>query len=432
MAELMWRGKEDAITESQKTYAPNSKFEIINDAESENKFYIGDNLPILRLLTKDQSGSVDVIYIDPPYNSGGSYGLEDFVYADRWPTDAWLTFLYPRIVLGRRMLKDNGIMMISIDDREVANLRLMCDEIFGISNFVAEIVWEKKCTGAINQRFFLKTHEYVLIYIKDRSKYDEFFSVQMKQEQVDDYVNHDDDPRGPYVLHSIAVTLAKPEGYPNRVYTVTSPYGVEIERHWGVSKERFRELEEDNRIVWSNRGKGLPQIKAFFNERTMENAKGEMVGMRRPLSIIAGAETHNRHARKEWIDLGLVAKPKYVRHDLYFDYPKPTPFIKYLLNMINRPNAYIMDFFAGSATTAHAAWELNAADSGKRTWTMIQKDEPIEPEHPAYKAGFKHIHEISMERLKRAVNKIYDENGLFIHTENHDLGWKTYRYSENT
>lgn len=420
MAKIVWDGMDGAVAQS-KTKA-RGRLQPINAVESVNRLMIGDNLEVLRYLRDTEGSSVDAIYIDPPYNTGSS-----FIYNDRRGSDAWLSFMYPRIVLGRDMLKDDGVMMISIDDNEIHKLRMICDDIFHTKNYISEIIWEKKNGGGMSNRFFLRTHEYVLVYAKNREAIDNNFIVPISESGEDQYKNIDGDPRGDYALFPGAMTIGEDSDNPDRVYELESPLGIKVKRRWRFGREEYENLVEDNRIIWSDRGRGLPYYKKYRSERERETVGGTQI-VTRPTSIISGGETQNRRARAEWVELGLCEPPTFSKPKLYFDYPKPTAFLKRLLSLIDKKDAHVMDFFGGSGSTAHAVWDLNANDHGARRWTLVQLPEPIPEDHAAYRAGYKHIHEVCRERLSRVAKE--DDLSLFSTMREYDMQWQEYEYVE--
>lgn len=424
MAHITWDGRDDAINE---THPPQTTGKMRQERQSstQNTLYIGDNLDVLRYLNVINIADVDLIYIDPPYNSGS-----DFIYQDKRSTDAWLTFIYPRLFWGSTLLKDNGLIMISIDDREVHRLRMLCDEIFGDDNFIAELIWEKRNGGGVNQRFFNKTHEYVLVYARNRQVIDETFIVEMGEKASGEFKYNDDDGRGDYALFPLTTIVGNTEKLtPSRVYDIISPLGITFKRHWRCSPEKYQEFCDSGRIHWSQGGRGLPYYKRYATERSQEiGGKHQLVT--RPTSIIQGAKLHNRHSRAEFEKMGLCDRYNPAKASLFFDFPKPMNLIKWLIKCIDRPNAHVMDFFAGSGTTGHACWELNTEDNGSRSWTMIQIPEPTPEVHASRRAGLEYIHEVCIERLKRVSEDLIYNNGLFAST--FDFDWQEYYYEPNS
>ena len=425
MVELTWTGKDEAEVSVHTSVSGL----LVPDGESEspNRFFVGENLAVMkRLLAKEQQ-TVDIMYIDPPYNTR-NLGGNTFIYDDNQSSADWLNFMYPRICVARRLLKKDGLIFISIDDREVPRLRLLCDEIFGQSNFIGEIIWEKKQGGGSSMRFFLKTHEYVLVYARQKVAVEARFITPMTDVAKEEYRNRDADPRGDYAIFPWAITLDESRPDMGREYPIVSPLGVTVHRKWRGKEERYRQLESDNRIIWSNRDKGLPYYKVFASEKCAP--EGIMVS--RPPSIIEGGSTHNKRGRDEWLAMGLCEEARYVKKRLFFDYPKPSAFIKKLLYMPDRRDAHVMDFFAGSGTTAHAVWELNLEDKGTRRWTLVQLPEPIPADHAAAMHGFKTIDQVCTERLRRVADNLRAENGLLLPVSTLDLDWQTIRYEEQS
>ena len=403
---------------------------------TENLYIEGDNLEVLKLLREDYLGKVKVIYIDPPYNTGG-----DFVYTDdfsitldeylnnsgqadefghhlfqntesngRFHTD-WLNMVYPRIKVAKSLLSEDGIIFISIDDNEVENLKKVCDEIFGERSFVAEFIWEKR-TSRENRKVFSVNHDYIVAYAKNPRCFElTRGSLPYTEEIKKRYSNPDNDPRG--VWQSVALSVQGGHGTKTQFYKIITPGGRVVETPsglcWRFTEAKLKELIDDGRIYFGPDGNNVPRLKVFLSE--MEQGitphtlwKAEEVGT-------------NDSAKKELLNLfeGVSV----------FETPKPVSLLKRILEIAGKENDYIvLDFFSGSATSAHAVFTLNAEDSGRRRFIMVQLPEETSHDSEAYKAGYKNICEIGKERIRRAGNKILSEQkshsdagGLFTSVE---------------
>ena len=389
--------------------------------DSENLYITGNNLDGLKHLLKSYAGKIKCIYIDPPYNTGS----DGFVYSDRFDftvkdlteklsiTDtqaqrildltkrgsashsAWLMFMYPRLQLARDLLSDDGVIFISIDDNEQANLKLICDDIFGEENFIAQLIWERAFSPKNDAKYISNSHDYICMYAK---KIDSFIIGRLPRTEEANarYSNPDNDPRGPWMSSDISVkTYSATNDYP-----ITTPSGRIVEppagRCWSLSKNAFLERLQDNRIWFGPDDDGAPRIKRFLSELKFE-------GMA-PVSIQFYKEVgHSQEGAQEVVKL--------FNGQGVFDGPKPIRLLKRLITLANlEPNSTILDFFSGSGTTADAVMQLNAEDGGNRHFIMVQLPEIIEESKPAYKAGYHTIDQIGRERIIRAAKKIREEN----------------------
>lgn len=438
--ELTWVGKKAAIAEAgrpvRKTLRP-CVAESKNWDTTENLYIEGDNLDVLKLLQESYLGKVKMIYIDPPYNTGN-----DFVYRDnftrgkdeyeeeagvydedgdrlfrntesngRFHSD-WCSMMYPRLVLARNLLRNDGVIFISIDDNEVAQLRKLCDEVFGTENFVAELIWhsrQNKDNRNINGVSI--DHEYILCYTK-QCGYRAFWGTERKVEQ---YSNPDNDPRGPWTSANM-VGLATADARPNLHYDlINSHTGINYgcpAKGWRYDKNTMKRLIDEKRIIWPETAEGRPRKKAFLAELS-----GNLPGFS---SIIEGGFYTNT-ATKEITNL-------FSGH--WFDFPKPSALLKQLIAQITSDDGVILDFFSGSATTAHAVMQLNAEDGGKRKFILVQLPEPCTPESEAAKAGYSNICEIGKERIRRAGEKIKEENKDKEGIENLDIGFRVLKLDD--
>lgn len=402
---------------------------------TENLYIEGDNLEVLKLLQETYLGKIKMIYIDPPYNTGN-----DFVYNDefgirseewngisgnydadgnqivgtleknteangRFHTD-WLNMMYPRLKLAKDLLTDDGVIFISIDDNEQENLKKCCDEVFGGQNFVAQLVWERAFSPKNDARFISNSHDYVLMYAKDITRF-VIGRLPRTEEANARYSNPDNDPRGVWMSSDISVKTYNAECD----YPITAPSGRVIEppagRCWRLSKKAFLERLQDNRIWFGPDGNGVPRIKRFLTDLKHE-------GMA-PTSIMFFKDVgHSQEGAQE------VSK---LLDGGFFSGPKPQRLMQRLLTLANLKNdSVVLDFFSGSASTAHAVMQLNAEDGGHRKFIMVQLPEETDEKSEAYKAGYKTICEIGKERIRRAGAKIKEEAGLAA--QNLDTGFR--------
>lgn len=431
-----WKGKADCLRLAQKrstgTLRPCPE-ESVDWDTTQNLYIEGDNLEVLKLLQTAYYRKVKMIYIDPPYNTGN-----DFVYADdfadpmarykevtqqttksnpetmgRYHTN-WLNMMYPRLRLAANLLRDDGVIFISIDDNEVANLRKVCDEVFGEENFVASVIWEKKYSPANDAKWLSDNHDYILIYAKQKEIWRPKL-LPRSDEQNSRYTNRDNDPRGVWKAADMTVkSYSAAYDYP-----ITTPSGRVVTpsegRCWNTSKENFEKLVEDNRIWFGENGDNMPAVKKFLTE-----VKDGMV----PLTIWKYSEVgHNQEGRQEL--------KKLFDDKGYFDGPKPTRLLNRILKIANlESDSIILDFFSGSATTAHAVMQLNAEDGGNRHFILVQLPELCDEKSEAYKAGYKNICEIGKERIRRAGKKILEEHTQVTMAEgNHplDVGFRVFK-----
>jgi len=413
---LNWAGKSNAFklirTPSVGTLTPQEK-ESKDWDKTENLFIEGDNLEVLKLLQKHYREKIKMIYIDPPYNTG-----KDFIYKDNYtenisdyyektgqskngikmttnPESAgryhsdWLTMMYPRLFLARNLLKEDGVIFISIDDNEVANLRLIMDEIFGEENFVANIVWERAYSPVNLKRHFSENHDFILCFSKNIELLSNI-SLKRTKEADERYQNLDNDNRGPWKSSDFSVGPINK----NNLYEIITPLGRKVlppkGRSWVVSEKRYQEMLKDNRIWFGKNNDNVPAQKRFLSE--------VQAGITPTTIWLYKDVGHTQDARKELKEL--------FDGNAYFDYPKPVSLMHRIIELVTQDNDIILDFFAGSGTTAHAVMELNAADGGNRKWICIQLPEETNEDSEAYKAGYKNIAEIAKERIRRAGKKI--------------------------
>jgi adenine-specific DNA-methyltransferase len=450
--EFTWVGKRAAIAEAgrpiRKTLRPCVEESKEWDA-TENLYIEGDNLDVLKLLQESYLGNIKMIYIDPPYNTGG-----DFIYKDdfkksreeyeretgeyddetgerlfrntenrgRFHSD-WCGMIYPRLVLGRNLLCDDGVIFISIDDNEQENLKKICDEVFGASNYISQAVWQKfhsVKSNALNN--ISNSHEYVLIYAKDASAVN-FNKIPMTDEALKVYKNPDKDPRGVWRTAPLTVGLlsgARGEAYARTgvstgIYEIIAPNGKRhlptAGRCW-FTKPKIEQLRNDNRIWWGIDGNAMPMQKIFLSE------KG---GVKVANSIWLHSEygsnkKANEEMKKLFPDVNLSLTPK------------PTLLIRKILEMATGKNDIILDFFSGSSTVAHAVMQLNAEDGGARKFIMVQLPEVCAEGTEAAKAGYKTICEIGKERIRRAGAEIKSESA--VTAPNLDVGFRVLKLGD--
>lgn len=401
--------------------------------DTENIYIEGDNLDALKLLQETYLGKVKMIYIDPPYNTGG-----DLVYADsfsqrfgdyieesgqfdengnqlvqntesngRFHTD-WLNMLYPRLRVAKDLLSDEGVIFISMDDHEQDNLRKICDEIFGIGNFVGQFIWQRR-TSPDMRKLVSTAHDYIITYVKNAAFLNAAINkVRLTEKDATNYSNPDNDPRGPWASSDFTA-----QGFrPNQMYEIVTPGGAKYTppegRCWKNVESEFLRQCEEGRMWFGKDGKGIPRRKTYLSER-----EGKNVWTWWPNSEVG----HSQEATQE-------VKNIFDGH-AYFDYPKPVRLLKKLIQIGSNENAIVLDFFSGSGTTAHALMSLYQEDNINRKFILVQLTEKLDPEGEAYKAGYKTICDIGEERIRRAGKKIREESPLT--TGELDTGFRVFR-----
>lgn len=414
--------------------------ESVDFDTTENLYIEGDNLEVLKLLQETYLGKIKMIYIDPPYNTGN-----DFVYEDnfaqstdeylansgqfdedgnrmvqntesngRFHTD-WLNMIYPRLKLAKDLLTDDGMVLISIDDCEQDNLRRLCDEVFGRRNFVDTLIWKKRYGGGAKEKYFVSLHEYVLVYCRNIDSLNELF-VPLSDESAERYYSKRDSKyvtRGGYRTHPLEAGKAM-DARPNLIYPIPAPDGTMImpKKQWLWSKERVMEaLKNDDIEIVMGKDGWVVSSKQYLREEDGSIRPAKM------LSIID--DVYTQHGTNEMIQIMGNAK--------IFQYPKPSAFIKKLVSVVTESkDEYVMDFFSGSAATAHAVMQLNAEDKGHRKFIMVQLPEVTDEKSEAYKAGYKTICEIGKERIRRAGQKIQEERLEAIALSKHEWDQTTF------
>ncbi|WP_209319442.1 site-specific DNA-methyltransferase [Bacteroides faecium] len=389
--------------------------ESVDFDNTQNLYIEGDNLDVLKCLKETYLGKVKMIYIDPPYNTGN-----DFVYEDdfaestseylansgqydeqgnrlvtnsesngRFHTD-WLNMIYPRIKVARDLLTEDGVIFISIDDNEQRNLKSVMDEIFGESNFLAQVVWERAYSPINLMKHFSPAHDYILCYGKNVEKAI-CNGIPRSDAANERYSNPDNDYRGKWKSSDLSVGPAVIAN----IYPIKTPSGRVVMPpsgySWRLSKTKFEEFVNDNRIWFGADGSNVPSIKRFLSELRKTGIT--------PMTFWRYEEVgHSQDATQKLANLFDGKK--------YFDYPKPVELVKRIIALYSNKNSLILDFFSGSATTAHAVMQLNAEDGGSRKFIMVQLPEQINEKSEAYEAGYKNICEIGKERICRAGKMI--------------------------
>lgn len=335
--------------------------------------------------------------ISGDYDKEGNRLFKNTDSNGRFHTD-WLNMMYPRLKLARDLLSDDGVIFISIDDNEVDNLRKICNEIFGETNFIANLVWQKRFSRSNDATYFSTMHDHILCYCKSKNIHNsngwEIGLLPRGDELPPGYSNPDNDPRGPWT----SVILSAKSGSDSLLYEITTPSGRKVippsGRFWSCSKKTFDTWKKDNRIWFGKNGDATPRKKTFLSE--------VQAGLRPNTLLLHNEAGHNQEGKQETKELfdGIGV----------FDGPKPVRLIELLLRIGNLgAHDILLDFFSGSATTAHAVMKLNAEDGGNRKYIMVQLPEETEEKSEAYKAGYKNICEIGKERIRRARKKIKED-----------------------
>ena len=424
--EFTWVGKKAAIVEANKPIRKTLRPCMAESKDwdtTENLYIEGDNLEVLKLLQESYLGKVKMIYIDPPYNTGN-----DFIYADdfmrsqeeenaqmgmydedenrlfkntdtngRFHSD-WCSMIYSRLMLARNLLTDDGVIFISIDDNEYSNLKEICDEVFGSQCFLSTFVWKRRASSQLDKSKCSTDHEYVLAYVgKD------FKAFRGIDKDYKGYSNPDNDPRGPWTTGDLTVGMTG-DMRPNQYYDLVDPktgkvYKPNYNRVWSYIPESMAQLIAENRIVFPEDTSKRPMKKRFASELDSDT---------NPQSTWMDSVGMNTEGTKQMYDLFGKA---------FFSYTKPESLVKALSLQATEKDSIILDFFSGSATTAHAVMQLNAEDGGHRKFIMVQLPEKCDESSEAYKAGYKNICEIGKERIRRAGKKIRDDIDIVHKTD---------------
>lgn len=439
--EFTWVGKKASIVEAnkpiRKTLRPCPE-ESKNWDDTENLYIEGDNLEVLKLLQESYLGKVKMIYIDPPYNTGN-----DFIYADdfmrsqdeenrqmgmydedenrlfknndsngRFHSD-WCSMMYSRLMLARNLLTDDGVIFISIDDNEQENLKKICDEVLGSSNFIAQMVWQKR-TSPDARRIISAGHEYILAYVKDEVLGHSVLNpLPFDENDYARYKNPDNDPNGPWI--STDCTAQGGHGTKEQFYDLVTPAGRIVKLQdglcWRYTQKRMKEEIDAGHIWFGFDGQGVPRKKTYLADR-----EGKTMWTWWPNTEVG----HTQEATKEISNLmgqtGLM------------DFPKPVRLMNRLVHIATQKDSIVLDFFSGSSTTAHAVICENSLDSGNRKFIMVQLPEPCDEKSTAYKTGYKTICDIGKERIRRAGEKVREESPLT--TQNLDIGFRVFKLDD--
>src|SRR5574337_39560 len=451
-----WAGKRDAIATLQRSSSatlvpvPN---ESMNFDATRHVFIEGENLEVLKLLYKPYAGRVKMIYIDPPYNTGN-----DFVYRDDYarplaayleqtgqvearPADVrgeaeranragrihsdWLSMMYPRLFLARQMLREDGVIFVSIDDNEVHHLRMVINEIFGEENFIASVVWQKR-TSPDTRAILGAAHDYIIVYARSLPTAKQSFgALPLSAEREAEYRNPDNDPRGSWA--SVDLTGQVGHATPDQFYDVVTPGGVVYPppdgRCWALTERKFKALQAEGKLWFGKDGNARPRLKLFLSE---------VEGMAAWTWWTKEEVGHNQEATKEFNEL--------MGEEGLFDNPKPTRLVRRMLQLATKSDdpSIVMDFFAGSCTTADAVLQMNHEDGGNRRFVMIQLPEPTPEGSRARDRGYLSIAKIGQTRIAKAIARTKaDSSGQLPLTsaggpgQEEDLGFAVYRLTQS-
>jgi adenine-specific DNA-methyltransferase len=442
-----WPGKRDCLRLIQQPSTATLKpcrEESVDFDTTENLFIEGDNLEVLKLLQKSYYGKVKMIYIDPPYNTG-----KEFIYPDNFSESLdtylqyaglkdsegrtfstntanegrfhtkWLNMMYPRLYLARNLLREDGVIFISIDDNEVENLRRMCDEIFGEENFIASMIWQKVFSPKNSAKYMSEDHDYVIVYCRNSDVWRP--TLLPRGEEADSrYSNPDDDPRGPWASSDLCARNFYGEG----VYSVTCPSGRGISgpphgTYWRVSKKKFEEMDSDNRIWWGEDGNNMPRQKRFLSEVK----DGVVPQTLLPFKLVG----HTQEAKKELLEFVDFENSENVLNSV-----KPTRLLRHLIKIGTMPNEndVVMDFFSGSAPLAHSIFAQNLADNGNRKFVIVQLPEPLKSEEESVKF----ISDLGKSRIRNVGKKIRQERESKLALDDPgalDLGFKVVKLNQS-
>lgn len=402
---LVWEDKPEDVEERLRDSLPvlrevKDKAILSDESDAPNHILIeGDNLEALTALSYTHEGKIDVIYIDPPYNTGN----KDFVYndsfvdtEDSYRHSKWLSFMNKRLKIAKKLLSDKGVIFISIDDNEQANLKLLCDEVFGYSCFLAQVVWQKIHSTKNDARYFSQSHEYAFVYAK-KTDYVEINLLPRSEAMNNRYINKDNDPRGPWQSGDLVANGERTNGH----YIITSPktgkqFDVPTGKHWVYSEENLKALIESNSIWFGESGNSFPRKKRFLCD-VQDGRKANTLWLSEEVG-------NNQSAAREVIEI-FNERGK-------FDFPKPTAYIKQMISLASKNASTILDFFAGSGTTLHATMQLNAEDGGHRRCILVTNNENNICE------------EVTYERNKRVIRGYTTPKGVKVE----GLNQNTLRY----
>jgi adenine-specific DNA-methyltransferase len=445
-----WAGKRDSIgllqTPTHATLKPDKK-ESVDFDSTRNVFIEGENLEVLKLLYKSYFGQIKMIYIDPPYNTGN-----DFVYPDNYSEpletylkltgqrsnigdlltnnpetsgrfhSTWLSMMYPRLALARQLLRDDGVIFVSIDDNEIYNLRMLMNEVFGEENFIECFVWKKSYGGGAKEKYAVTQHEYILLFARNLANVSELWLPPDPKAEARYYRYKDSkiETRGPYRLNPLEATKSM-DKRENLIFPIPLPWGGEVwpKRQWWWSRERvFRVLAEDGLVFTKSDEGATVSYKQYLRDEEGRERRAK------PFSVIDGIYTQHGTA-----DLTSLFDGQSI-----IQFPKPVALIKKLLNMATEVEHgdLILDFFAGSCTTSQAVMELNREDGGNRRYICVQLPMPTPKDSPARKAKYETIADIGKERIRRVIAKMkLDDEGKLPQNRTEDLGLKIFKLDES-
>jgi len=440
---LVWKGKEKCFTLIHNPVngrLKQNKRESIHWKDTENYFFEGDNLDILKMMQEEYAEKIKMIYIDPPYNTGKKFVYNDYFSecsqknikkassiseeslnlfntnnsAGRYHSN-WLSMMYPRLFLARKLLRDDGVIFVSIDDHEVHNLRVIMDEIFDGRNFVEQIIWKKRSSPP-NDKVIGASHEYILIYAKNNRNL-KLFRKERTSKQLERYKNPDNHPKGPWTPGDLMANVKGGRYVKSLYFPIVNPKTGEehypsSNGNWRFNKETIEELLKNNEIYFGKNGNGRPKLKRFLSD----------VKKGTPYPTIWDDVPLNQCGSKEMKKLlGNLA---------IFDNPKPCMLIVELLKLGTSKEDIILDFFAGSCTTAHAVMTLNEQDEGNRKFIMIQIPEPTKEDSEAFKFGYKTVAEIGKARLRTVIKQLEIEQAKKI-TNDHENSASSDKINKN-
>ncbi len=451
---LNWAGKSDAFRVLQSpttaTLVP-CKEESVGFDDTENIFIEGENLEVLKVLQKSYFGKIKMIYIDPPYNTGN----DKFIYPDKFSETRdeylsrigdkdetgymtregllrknskdsghyhsnWLSMMYPRLFLARNLLREDGVIFVSIDDNEVHNLRLLMNEIFGEENFIEQIIWKKR-SGPPNDKVIAAIHDYIIIYAKNFDNIVLNLKIRSR-EQLKRYKNPDKHPKGKWASDNLMANVKGGRYVPSLYFPITNPNTGEkhypsSNGNWRFNEEKINSLLKNDEIYFGENGKGRPKLKRFLSD-VKDGVSYSTIWDFVPLNNSGSSEIANL--------LGNLN---------IFDTPKPAGLIEELLNLGSNKNDIVLDFFSGSATTAHAVLNQNKKDGGNRKFILVQLPEKCDEKSEAFKAGYENIAEIGKARIHRVINKIKDDKQTKLDadgaTGKQDLGFKVFKLQQS-
>ncbi len=446
--DFTWVGKRSALLEAakpiRKTLRPCPE-ESVDWENTKNLYIEGDNLEVLKLLQNSYMGKVKMIYIDPPYNTGNDFVYQDDFHQTKQDYDLfsgditeegerlvkntesngrfhsdWCSMIYSRLMVARSLLKENGVIFISIDDNEQRNLKIICDEVFGEKNFVAMIPWRKRTAKSDVPFGISQDYEWIIIYAKS----DKFVaSIDGKERK---YYLSEDFPDKPWRVHDLTKQTTASER-PNSFFTIINPkngqeYPANPNRTWAITEETFKQYYSENRIVFPGDYDFLNIAKPvlrYWKEDDMKKA-GEAFGRVAVSTKLPEEIGMSQDGTKEVTD---------IFERKIFSFPKPSSLIKFYLTIMHDSNALVLDFFSGSATTAHAVMQLNAEDGGNRKYIMVQLPEKTDEDSEAFISGYTNICEIGKERIRRVGKKIKKDSPLT--TQDLDVGFRVFKCADS-